>query len=90
MDTNEDQELWQQRQRRNRINRMKTGIILSILIWMIVSIAAIVVLSVQVIHLHQKVDRLLEQPGDGNTQMLQTEEQPEFSTGRLSVPEKNT
>ena len=75
MDTNEDQELWQQRQRRNRINRMKTGIILSILIWMIVSIAAIVVLSVQVIHLHQKVDRLLEQPGDGNTQMLQTEEQ---------------
>ena len=51
MDTNEDQELWQQRRRRNRINRMKTGIILSIIIWMIISMAAIVILSVQVVYL---------------------------------------
>ena len=73
MDTNEDQELWQQRRRRNRINRMKTGIILSIIIWMIISMAAIVILSVQVVYLRHEVDRLSGQSHAADTKVLQTE-----------------
>lgn len=58
MSTNETLTLEQQRQRRNRINRMKTGIILTIAIWMIFSLLAIVILSVQVVSLNNKVNRL--------------------------------
>lgn len=60
MDTNEDQELMEQRRRRNRINRMKTCIIYGIVFWMVASMAAIVVLSIRVAHLHHELDRLSE------------------------------
>ena len=59
MNTNEAMALEQQRQRRNRINRMKTGIILTIVGWMIISFLAIVILSVQVVRLDHKMDRLV-------------------------------
>lgn len=61
MSTNETMTLKQQRQRRKRINRMKTGIIVTISVWMIVSLLAIVILSVQVIRLDHKLDRLMAQ-----------------------------
>ena len=48
----------QQRQRRNRINRIKTGIIMTISIWMLVSFLAIVILSVQVIKLNKTIKQL--------------------------------
>ena len=59
MSTNDTATIEQQRQRRNRINRIKTTIILTISIWMIVSLVAIVVLSVAVMQLNNKVNRLL-------------------------------
>lgn len=58
MSTNDTVAIEQQRKRRNRINRMKNAIILTISIWMIVSLVAIVILSVAVIHLNSKVNRL--------------------------------
>ena len=59
MNTNDAEILEQQRQRRKRINRMKTGIVLTIAIWMIVSLLAIMILTVQVIKLNSK-DYILE------------------------------
>ena len=58
MSTKDTAAIEQQRKRRNRINRMKTTIILTISIWMIVSLIAIVTLSVAVVHLNSKINRL--------------------------------
>lgn len=55
MNTNDTEQLEQQRMRRKRINRMKTGIILTIAIWMIVSLLSILILTVQVIKLNSKI-----------------------------------
>lgn len=60
MDIRNDQELMEQRRRRNRIDRMKMCIIYMILFWMVASLTAIVILSVQVVHLHRELDRLSE------------------------------
>ncbi|MBP3677197.1 MAG: polysaccharide deacetylase [Agathobacter sp.] len=60
MATNDSELLEQQRQRRKRINRMKTGIVMTIAIWMIVSLLAIIILSVQVIKLNHQVSDILE------------------------------
>lgn len=84
MSTNETLTLEQQRQRRNRINRMKTGIILTISIWMIVSLLAIVVLTVQVVRLNSKVNRLTANNNAGvNENLLSTE--PENATQEEEV-----
>ena len=48
MAINDYEALEQQRLRRKRINRIKTGIIMTIAIWMIGSLLAIIILSVQV------------------------------------------
>lgn len=58
MDTNDSTALEQQRQRRKRINRIKTGIILTITVWMIGSLLAIILLTAQVVHLGNQVKRL--------------------------------
>ena len=55
MGTNDSDILEQQRQRRQRINRLKTTIIMSIAIWMLVSFLAIIVLVVQVVKLNSKI-----------------------------------
>lgn len=52
--------LEQQRQRRKRIDRIKTGIIMTIAIWMIGSLLAIIILSVQLFRLNHRLDRLEE------------------------------
>ncbi len=76
MDTNETMKIKQQRERRNRINRMKTGIIVTIAVWMIVSLLAIVILSVQVVRLEHKIDRLTAEQVK-NIQIPETEKLPE-------------
>lgn len=58
MSTKDSEALEQMRQRRNRVNRMKTGIILTITVWMLVSLLAILLLTVQVIRLSSHVKRL--------------------------------
>ena len=60
MATNDFEAIEQQRLRRKRINRMKTGIIMTIAIWMLVSFLAIIILSVQVIKLNVQVSDMLE------------------------------
>ena len=55
MSTKDSEALEQQRQRRNRINRMKTGIIVTITVWMLVSLLAIILLTVQVARLSSHV-----------------------------------
>lgn len=60
MSTNDTLALEQQRRRRQRINRIKTGIILTIAIWILVSLIAILVLSVQVVRLNRRVDELAD------------------------------
>ncbi len=58
MANNDSELLNQQRQRRKRINRMKTGIIMTIAIWMLASFVAIIILSVQVFQLNKQVSAL--------------------------------
>ena len=53
-------EISEQQRRRQRINRMKTGIILTIAIWMLVSFLAIVVLSVLVIRLNIQINDMVK------------------------------
>jgi peptidoglycan/xylan/chitin deacetylase (PgdA/CDA1 family) len=48
----------EQRLRRRRINRIKNGIVLTISLWMILSLLAIIVLSVQIIRLNNKINQL--------------------------------
>ena len=60
MATNDFEILEQQRLRRKRINRIKTGIITTIAIWMLASMIAIIILSVQVIKLNYQMSELLE------------------------------
>lgn len=60
MSTNDILTLEQQRRRRKRINRMKTGMVLFAAIWMSVSILAIIILSVQIVRLNHKIDRLAD------------------------------
>lgn len=48
----------QQQMRRQRVNRIKNGIILTIVLWMIFSLLAIIILSVQVARLNDKVEIL--------------------------------
>jgi peptidoglycan/xylan/chitin deacetylase (PgdA/CDA1 family) len=83
MDTKDTGALEQQRQRRKRINRMKTGIIVTIAVWMIASLLAIIILSVQVARLSNQVNGLMaeasqlekvteqEQPGEADTQQTE-------------------
>lgn len=58
MSTEEAQTLEQQRQRRNRINRIKTGIIVTLASWMIISLLALIILSIQMVRISGKVERL--------------------------------
>ena len=58
MSTKDAQLLEEQRERRARINRMKTGIIMSIAIWILVSFIAIISLAIAVIHLNSRVYKM--------------------------------
>ena len=60
MATNDFEAIEQQRLRRKRINRIKTGIITTIAIWMLLSFLAIIILSVQVIKLNIQVSDIKE------------------------------
>lgn len=79
MNTNDTAMIEQQRQRRNRINRMKSAIILTISVWMIVSLMAIVILSVAVVRLNCKVNALASSKTESIkslSETVQTESQP--------------
>ena len=77
MANNDSDLLNQERQRRKRINRMKTGIIMTIAIWMIVSLLAIIILSVQVFQLNKQVTAFSENGvvADGENRNTQSVEE---------------
>ncbi len=60
MSTETQNALEQQRERRKRVNRIKNGIIVIISLWMIVSLLAIIILSVCVVKLNKRVSALEE------------------------------
>lgn len=60
MAANDYEVMEQQRLRRKRINRMKTGIVMTIAIWMLTSLIAIIILSVQVIKLNHQVSGMIK------------------------------
>ena len=60
MANNDSELLNQERQRRKRINRIKTGLITTIAVWMLASLLAIIILSVQVFKLNKQVTALAE------------------------------
>lgn len=60
MANNDSELLNQERQRRKRINRIKTGLITTIAVWMLASLLAIIILSVQVFKLSKQVSAIVE------------------------------
>ena len=58
MATNDAELLNQQRQRRKRVNRIKNGIVWTIAMWMLFSLIAIIILSVQVSQLSDRLGKL--------------------------------
>lgn len=81
--------LEQQRQRRKRINKLKSAIIMTISIWMIVSFLAICILTVQVVKLNSKFNNL-EFNNDSNTGKPVTETQMNKDTQSKDTKEKDT
>ena len=74
MSTNEDSAVEQQRQKRKRIGRIKTGIVMTIAIWMLVSLIAIIVLTVTVVRLNSRVYKMeLKQNSTSSVQLSETE-----------------
>lgn len=59
MSTNNPDEQSRQRDRRKRVARMKSAIILTVAIWMIGSLVAIGILAVQVVRLNKRIDNLV-------------------------------
>lgn len=66
MNTNEMDAVELQRQRRKRINRIKSGIVFILTFWIIASFLAIVILSVQVALLNKRVSALEQALKSGN------------------------
>lgn len=86
MSTKDSEALEQQRQRRNRINRMKTGIIVTIAVWMLVSLLAIILLTVQVARLSGQIRRL-EKAGQAVSQTMQDTESTQVAESKTSESE---
>lgn len=58
MNEEEKAALEQHRQRRNRITRMKSAVVVVVAGWMVVSFLAIIILTAQVIYLNHRIDKL--------------------------------
>lgn len=87
MSTKEAEVLEQQRQRRKRINKMKSVIIMTISIWMLVSFLAIIILTVQVIKLNSKFNKLELNNASKNVGEISTEQQSEISNDESKTKE---
>lgn len=87
MSTKEAEVLEQQRQRRKRINKMKSAIIMTISIWMLVSFLAIIILTVQVIKLNSKFNKLELNNVSNNVGEISTEQQSEIPNDESKTKE---
>lgn len=88
MGTIEQEKQDQQRLRRRRINRMKNIIIFTIVFWMIFSLLAIIILSVQIFLLNKRLDRYeaanLIDPGSGTEQAADGDAQADTQNGTMT------
>ena len=87
MSTKEAEVLEQQRQRRKRINKMKSAIIMTISIWMLVSFLAIIFLTVQVIKLNSIFNKLELNNVSKNVGGISTEQQSEIPNDESKTKE---
>lgn len=82
MATNDADLLNQQRQRRKRVNRIKNGIVWTIAMWMIFSLLAIIILSVQVSQLNDRLGKLeaggVVIPGSSESESSETESETDI------------
>ena len=58
MDSKDKEIAEQQQQRRKRVSRIKTSIIMTIAIWMAISLLAVVVLGIMVVKLNSRIYKL--------------------------------
>ncbi len=72
MTVEQQQAAEQQRLRRQRVNRIRNGIILTISLWMLISFIAIVSLTVAVVHLNSKVHQLEKKIGNQTVAPVET------------------
>ena len=86
MTTNDSDLLEQQRQRRKRVNRIKTGIITTIAMWMLFSLLAIIILSVQVFSLGSRLRKL--ETGNGNIMLVQKDSESKDSQEESKTSEE--
>lgn len=91
MTTNDEDLLEQQRRRRKRVNRIKTGIIWTIAMWMLFSLVAIIILSVQVYRLSDRLGSL-EQAGAGSevSEIDESESESDSESETESTTESTT
>ncbi len=84
MAKNDAELLNQQRRKRKRVNRIKNGIVWTIAMWMLFSLIAIIILSLQIISLSDRIGRLENSrvPNSGG----QFESTPPPSESETSVP----
>lgn len=87
MNTNEMDAVELQRQRRKRVNRIKSAIVFIITFWIIASFLAIVILSVQVALLKKRVNTLEQAVSSGIVQTVPDSQKEEDSDGIKSESE---
>ena len=95
MATNDAELLNQQRQRRKRVNRIKNGIVWTIAMWMFFSLLAIIILSVQVSQLNNRLGKLeagggVYVPNSSGSEADVSESETSSSTPSESEPETGT
>ena len=65
MDTQKNEEIQRQRDRRKRVKRIKNFIVTFLILWILISMTAIVVLSVAVFRLHKQLDEVTRRLDEG-------------------------
>ena len=85
MDSKDNELARQQQERRKRVSRIKTGIIMTIAIWIAISILAIVVLGIMVVKLNSRIYKLELQL---NTAISSTVTGTESDDGDIASDEK--
>lgn len=80
MNTNDSAALEQQRQRRKRVNRIKTGIMITVAVWMLGSLLVMMILGIQVIRLSGQVKHLEKMIQTQSTQQAEISQETQAAT----------
>ena len=85
MDSKDNELARQQQERRKRVSRIKTGIIMTIAIWIAISILAIVVLGIMVVKLNSRIYKLELQLNTAISSTVTGTESDDGEIGRAHV-----